>query len=118
MNLSKALCCTTHLLLAAKLSAYRFNDNTLKYIYTYLKNRKQCVRINNVSSEFKDIIFGVLQRLVVGKILFDVYLNNCFICIRKASPHSFADDDTPSFGRSVKLLLETLKTESENFIVF
>lgn len=34
MNLSKALCCITHHLLAAKLSAYGFNDNTLKYIYT------------------------------------------------------------------------------------
>ena len=55
---------------------------------------------------------------MVGKILFDAYLNSCFICIRKASPHSFADDNAPSFGRSVKLLLEILKTESENFIVF
>ena len=39
-----------HDLLITKLFAYRFNGNVLKYIYTYLKNRKQCVRLNNVST--------------------------------------------------------------------
>ena len=52
MDLSKAFDCIPHDLLIAKLYAYGLNSNTLKYIYTYLKNHKQCVRVNNVCSDF------------------------------------------------------------------
>ena len=43
-DLSKAFDCIQHDLLFAKLSAYNFSDEAL---YTYLTNRRQCVRINN-----------------------------------------------------------------------
>ena len=83
MDFSKAFDCTPHAhdLLIAKLSAYGLNGNALKYIYTYLKNRKQCVQINNVCSDFKDIISGVLQGSIVGPMLFIAFLNNFFFCI-------------------------------------
>ena len=41
MDLSKAFGCIPHDLLIAKLPAFEVNGNALKYIYTYLKNRKQ-----------------------------------------------------------------------------
>ena len=42
---SKAFNCIAYDLLIAELSIYGYNGNTVKYIYTYLKNRKQCVCI-------------------------------------------------------------------------
>ena len=57
MNLSKAFDCIPHDLLITKLYAYELNSDALKYIYTYLKNRKQCARVNNVCSDFKDFNF-------------------------------------------------------------
>ena len=64
------------------------------------------------------MISGVPQDSVVGEILFDAYLNDCFFCIRKASAHNFVDDKTlSSFGRSVKLSLEILIAGSENAII-
>ena len=117
MDLSKAFDCIPHDLLIAKLSAYGLNGNALKYIYTYLKNRKQCVRVNNVCSDFKDIISGVLQGSIVGSMLSNAFLNDFFFCIRKASVHNFADDNTlSSFAKSVTLLVEILTTESQNAI--
>ena len=82
-----------HDILIAKLSAYGFNDNARKYICTYLKSRKQCVRINNVSSDFKDIISRVGQVSVVGSILLNAYLNDFFFGIRKEAAHNFPDDN-------------------------
>ena len=117
MDLSKAFDCIPHDLLIAKLSAYGLNGNALKYIYTYLKNRKQCVRVNNVCSDFKDIISGIPQGSIVGPMLFNAFLNDFFFCIRKASVHNFADDNTlSSFAKSVTLLVEILMTESQNAI--
>ena len=41
MDLSKAFDCIPHDLLRAKPFAHELDGNALKYIYTYLKNRKQ-----------------------------------------------------------------------------
>ena len=49
--------------------------------------------------------------------LFNAFLNDIFFCIRKASVHSFSDDNTlSSFAKSVTLLVEILTTESQNAI--
>ena len=49
--------------------------------------------------------------------LFNALLNVFFLCLRKASVHNFADDNTlSSFARSVTLLGEILMAESHNTI--
>ena len=67
MDLSKAFDCMPHDLLIAKLDSYGLDRNLLKYINSYLDNRKQCVRINNINSSFNDIISGVPQGSVGGE---------------------------------------------------
>ena len=68
MDFLKAFNCIPYDLLIVKLSAYGYNGNALKYIFTYLKNRKQYVRIKNVSSDFKDIISGgSLESIIILK---------------------------------------------------
>ena len=114
MDLSKAFDCIPNDLITAKLSIYGLNGNALKYIYTYLKNCKRCVCINNVCSAFKEIIS---RDSIVGLMLFNTFLNDFFFYSRKASVHNFAVDNTlSSFAKSVTLLLEILMAESENAI--
>ena len=82
-----------------------------------MKNRKQCVRVNNVCSDFKYIITLVPQGSIFGPMLFNAFLNDFFFCIRKASLHNFADDNTlSSFAKSDTLLVEILMAESQNAI--
>ena len=76
MDLSKALGCVPHDLLLAKLATYSIDDNLILYIHSYLLNRKQCVCINNILTEFNKVISGVPQGSIVGPILF-----NCFLII-------------------------------------
>ena len=87
MGVSKAFFCIPRNLLTAKLSAYGLNGNALK-------NCKQCVNVNNVCSDIKDIISGVPQGSAVGPMSFHTFLNDFFFCIRKVPVHNFPDDNT------------------------
>ena len=68
-DLSKVLDCIPHALLIAKLSVYNFSDEALSYIYSYLINRGQCVRINNThthTESARDYNFGCSTRIHFG----------------------------------------------------
>ena len=93
-DLSKAFDCIPHNLLIAKLSAYGLNSDLLCYIYSYLKDRKQCVQINIKQNEFDTIISSVPQCSIFGPILYNIFFNDFFFFIPKNSVHNFADDNT------------------------
>ena len=76
-DLSKAFDCIPHDVLVAKVDAYGFSRDTVVYIYSYLKNRKQCVRINDTQSYLRDIISGVPQRSILGLLLLFHFISNC-----------------------------------------
>ena len=117
IDLSKAFDCVPHDILIAKLEAYGINENFLAYLHSYLSNRKQCVRINNVKSDFETIISGVPQFSIVDPILFNCFFNDFFYFIEKASIHNFADDSTLSmFEETIQNLTALLQTESNTAI--
>ena len=78
MDLSKAFDGIPHDLIIAKLAAYRLHDTALKLTFSYLKNQKQCVRINNTYSNFEAIILGVTQGSIGCPLLFDFSNNDLF----------------------------------------
>ena len=94
MDLSKAFDCIPHDLLIAKLHAYRLSFDTVTFLNSHLKDRKQNVTINNIFSEFENILSGVPQGSILGPILFNIFLNDLFLCIKKLDLHNFADDNT------------------------
>ena len=113
MDLSKAFDCISHDLIIAKLAAYNIDDTALKLIFSYLKNRKQCVRINNTYSNFENIITGVPQGSIVGPLLFDFSINDLFFFIESSSIHNFADDNTLSaWANTISDLINKLESDS------
>ena len=93
MDLSKAFDCVPHDLLLPKLAAYDNNDNLILYIHSYLLNRKRCVCINNILSEFNKVISGVPQVSTVGRILFNCFFNDFYYFVKNATVRNLADDN-------------------------
>ena len=92
MDLSKAFDCVPHDIFLAKPAVCAIDNNLILYIHFYFLNRKQCVCINNMLSEFRKVISDVLQ----GSIVVEPILFNFFV-------HNFADDNT---------LISVLESES------
>ena len=114
MDLSKAFDCIPHDLLIAKLIAHGFDRKYLVFFYFYLKRRKQFINVNNMQSTFQTLLFGVPQGLVLGPLLFNVFINNLIGFIKKSSLYNFAGDNTiTAFEKDIALLKETLQNEAE-----
>ena len=98
-DLSKAFDCIRHDMFIAKCHAYGMDKCALKYIYDYLSNRKQRVRINDSFSEWKNIQYGVPQGSILGPLFFNIFMCDLFYTLDE-NVVNYADDNTPYAMRS------------------
>ena len=117
MDLSKAFDFIPHNLLISKLHAYGLSFDTVTFLNSYLKDRKQNIRINNIFSAFQNILSGVPQGSILGPILFNIFLNDLFLCIKKSDLHNLAGDNIIStICNTLTGILKTLEQESKSAV--
>lgn len=76
-----------------KLELYGITGKLLKWIGSFLTNRKQCVVIDRFYSPIAAVISGVPQGSVLGPILFIIYINDIDnVCCGDTALQLFADD--------------------------
>ena len=116
-DLSKAFDCLSHDLLIAKLEAYGFGNSALKFVYDYMKDRKQRTKVNGSYSSWRDLKKGVQQGSVLGPLLFNIFINDIFYFVDKSKLANFADDTTVyTIEDTILNLLKTLKDEGSTIL--
>ena len=117
MDLSKAFDCLPHNILLCKLSAYGLGENSVKYLHSYLSDRKQQIRIGNIVSKWENVQKGVPQGSILGPLLFNVFINDIFYFIHKSDLYNYADDNTLSFhSPHYEKVISVLQEESNILI--
>ena len=92
----------------------RFFKELLVFFYSYLKRRKQNVRINNTHSIFQILLSWVRQGFILGLILFSIFINGLLLWISNSELLNFADDNTISAAENtIEELISTLEKESQ-----
>ena len=95
MDLSKAFDSISHDFLIGKMYAYRFSINTVvTFFYSCLKGWIQYVRINNTHNVFQILSPGVPLGLILGPLLFNIFINDLYLWTTKTKLLNFADDNT------------------------
>ena len=94
-DLSKAFDCLDYELLIEKLNAYGFSLAALRLINDYLSIRRQLTKIGNSFSDWFEIILGVPQGLILGQLLFNIFLTDLFLVLKDVDIANFPDDNTP-----------------------
>ena len=93
-DLSKAFDCLPHELLIAKLDAYGFGKSSLKLIHSYLSNRKQRVKVNDIYSSRSEVLFEIPQGSILGPLLFNIFICDMFYFLEDFDIANYADGST------------------------
>ena len=114
MDLSKAFDSIHHDILIAKMYAYGFSIKAVTFFYSYLKRRKQNVKISNTHSVFQVLLFGVPQGSILGSLLFNIFINDLYPWTTKTDSLNFVDGNTIiAAERTIENPISTLETESQ-----
>ena len=92
LDIKKCFDSIDHKRLIFKLDCYGIRDVECQFFMSYLSNRKQAVKCNNILSNYKETSVGVPQGSVLGPILFLLFVNDLSQHIHLGNANLYADD--------------------------
>ena len=100
-----------------RLNSYGFHKVALKFIYSYLRDRKQRTKVNNCYRSLRDVLYGVPQGSILGPLLLNIFINDIFFFIDKTKLTSYADDNIAyCTEKTLELLMATIEKETNTVL--
>ncbi len=117
MDLSKAFDTMPHDIVVAKLYTYGMSQETVTLLASYLRNRKQRVKVGNCKRDCESLSKGVPQGSIMGSILFNLFLNDIVLFIKNSSLTNYADDNTLiDFAKTSQEVISHQSEEGEVYL--
>lgn len=115
LDMSKAFDLVDYKILLSKLDCYGIRGQALKWIESFLVERKHLVDIGGNKSDCLDLCMGVPQGSVLGPLLFIIYINDFPKHLLNSKATLFADDTSIlSSDKSRASLVHKMNTEIEH----
>ena len=92
LDFAKAFDKVSHDILISKLLRLKLNSSIVRWIASFLADRKQVVFIEGQKSQEILVSSGVPQGSVLGPVLFLFYVNDMFSAVKSATLKLYADD--------------------------
>ena len=114
MDLSKAFDCLPHCLTICKMYSYGVSREACTLIASYLRDRKQRIKLGNTRSEWTELHKGVPQGSILGPLIFNIFLNDIFYFVSKGDLYNYADDNCISVShKDISVLSTQLENETQ-----
>ena len=113
-DLFKVFDCLPYDLLIEKLHACGINEASLTLLFSYLKNRKQRVQLNNTYSEWIDILYGMPPGSILDSLLFNIFLCDLSLFLHDIPIANYSNDSSPyCTGLKISNVIIELKNVAE-----
>ena len=115
LDLKKAFDCVDHNIHTTKMDYYGIRGRDLAWFQSYLTNRIQICKVDQITSNERTVKCGIPQGSNLGPLLFLLYINDLPNCLSLSSASMFADDTNISTqGKTDTEIQERLNTDLEN----